>query len=132
MSDRHPGPLVLPLSPPSTEAARAVRQRLQGHSTAGNWLPEGLWPELDAIRSEHLRIRSQVVAQLDALEELQRRSQAGDKQHAERLRQAHRETGKPDQVKDRRTLPRRGKPSARQSRRSCGAAFLCSPRSPTP
>ena len=31
---RQPGPLVLPLSPPSADAARAVREKLRGHSTA--------------------------------------------------------------------------------------------------
>ena len=80
----------------------AARTNLRGHSTAANWLPDGLWPELDQLRAEQLRVREQVVTELTAREALQARFRAEDKQHEERLRQAHRE-GRPDSVEDRRT-----------------------------
>ncbi len=98
------GPLKLQLSPPNMEAARAV-QKLRGsgsHSTSDLWLPEGLWPELDELRSEHLRVRSQVAAELTALEALDQRFREEDKQHEHKLCQAHRD-GDPASVEDRRT-----------------------------
>lgn len=108
---QQPGPLVLPLSPPSADAARAVREKLRGHSTAANWLPEGLWPELDELRSEQLRVRDQVVAELTALEALDARCSDEDQQHERQLRQAQRD-GSPGSVKDART-PREQRQAAR-------------------
>jgi hypothetical protein len=101
---QQPGPLVLPLSPPSPDAARAVREKLRGHSTAANWLPEGLWRELDQLRAEQLRVRDQVAAELDGLEDLGARFREEDKQHDRELRQAQRD-GSPEAVEDRRTPP---------------------------
>jgi hypothetical protein len=96
-----PGPLPLPLSPSSPEAARAISQ-LQGHSTSALWLPQGLWPELDEIRAEHLRVREQVAAEQTALKAIDARFREEDRQHHLRLRQAHRQ-GRPGSVEDRRT-----------------------------
>lgn len=106
MSDCHnqEGPLRLPPSPPSPAASRAVREKLRGHSTAANWLPEGVWPELDELRGEQLRVRGQVVAELTALEAVESRFRAEDEQHEQQLRQAHRD-GRPGSVEDRRTPP---------------------------
>jgi hypothetical protein len=94
------GPLVLP-APPSRDAARAARS-LRGHSTSARWLPEGVHPELDAIRAEHLRVRGQVVAELTALGALSERFAAEDREHDLALRQAQRQ-GTPDVMEDRRT-----------------------------
>ena len=99
---QQPGPLVLPLSPPSADAARAVREKLRGHSTAANWLPEGLWPELDELRSEQLRVRDQVAVELAALDAVNGRFREEDRQHERQLRQAHRDS-RPGSVKDART-----------------------------
>ena len=101
---QHLGPLVLPLSPPSADAARAVREKLRGHSTAPNWLPEGLWPEMDELRSEQLRVRNQIAAELAALDAVNARFRDEDRQHERQLRQAQRD-GTPKAVEDRRTPP---------------------------
>ncbi len=85
------GPLVLPLSPPSADAARAVREQLRGHSTSANWLPEGLWPELDELRAEQLRVRNQIAAELAALDAVNTRFRDEDRQHERQLRQAQRD-----------------------------------------
>jgi hypothetical protein len=101
-NQRNQGPLLTKLPPPpTTEAARAVR-RLGGHSTSALWLPEGLHPELDELRAEHLRVRDQVVAELTALGALARRFDAEKQQHDNKLRQAQRD-GRPEAVEDNRT-----------------------------
>jgi hypothetical protein len=94
------GLLKLP-PPPTKEAARAVRS-LAGHSTSTLWLAEGLHPELDELRAEHLRIRGQVVAELEALVALHVRFREEDEQHKSKLRQAQR-AGTVDAVDDDRT-----------------------------
>jgi hypothetical protein len=61
----HAGSLVFPLSQPSTEAHRAIFEKLgRGHATAANWMPQGLDPELDELRAEQLRIRKKAVGEL--------------------------------------------------------------------
>jgi hypothetical protein len=100
MSDRPAGPLRLP-PPPTREATRAVR-RLPGHSTSPLWLAEGLHPELDELRAEHLRLRSQVAAELEALAALDADFRNEDQEHDRDLRQAQRE-GSPEAVADERT-----------------------------
>jgi hypothetical protein len=99
-----PGPLAFPLSPPSTAAARAVQKKLRGHSTAANWLHEGLWPELDELRREQLRLRDQVASELASLEASIARFRAEDEAHHRRLRQAQRD-GHPRSVDDQRAPP---------------------------
>ena len=78
---QQPGPLVLPPAPPSPDAATAVREKLRGHSTAANWLPEGLWPELDELRSEQLRVRDQIAVELAARDTVNARLRDEDRQH---------------------------------------------------
>jgi hypothetical protein len=99
-NQRNEGPLRLP-PPPTREAARALR-RLGGYSTSALWLAEGLHPELDEQRGEHLRLRSQVLAELDALAALHARFLEEDEQHKSKLRQAQRD-GTVDAVEDDRT-----------------------------
>lgn len=100
MTDLEPGPLRLP-PPPNVEAALA-QQKLRGHSTSDRWLPQGLWPELEELRSEQLRLRHQVGTELAALEAARTRFRKQDERHEFALRQAQRD-GRPDSVKDRRT-----------------------------
>lgn len=100
--DSKPGPLLTRLpAPPNRDAARAVR-RLRGHSTSEKLLAEGLSPELDELRLEHLRVRNQIVAELVSLETLDASFRAEDAQYDCELRQAHRD-GDPMSVKDGRT-----------------------------
>jgi hypothetical protein len=99
MTDFDPGPLRPP-APPNVEAARSA-QKLRGHSTSDRWLPEGLWRELDELRSEQLRVREQVGAELAALEAARARFAEDDKRQDEQLRQAVREGDSPP--KDKRT-----------------------------
>jgi hypothetical protein len=91
-------PLRLPLARPDAAAARAA-EKLKGHSTSADWLPQGLWPALDRLRAEHLRLRGQVADELAALAELNQDVRDEDAAHAERLREAHR-AGRPDAVDD--------------------------------
>jgi hypothetical protein len=63
-------PLRLPASAPFAVARLAGNGKLRGHSMSAAWLPEGWFDELDQIRVEHSRVRAQVVAELDALQEL--------------------------------------------------------------
>jgi hypothetical protein len=81
-----------------------LREKLGGHTTAANWLPPGLWEELDALRAEHLRIRQSVATELANLEELDQRFRDENERHAEALREAHR-SGGGNGVEDRRMPP---------------------------
>lgn len=94
-------PLRLPASAPSVEARRTVNERLRGHSKSPAWRPEGLWPELDEIRAEQLRVLGQVATELEALETLTARFRAEDDQYERALRQAQRD-GTAGQLQDRR------------------------------
>ncbi len=94
------GPLRLP-QPPDPAAHRALAS-LKGHTTSPVWLPEGVWPELDDLRNEQLRLRAQVASDLQALDALAAGFRKEDAEHGERLRQAHRD-GNLAAVKDRRT-----------------------------
>ena len=95
------GPLKLP-APPDAATRRAVAERLKEHTTSPAWLPEGVFSELDAVRAEHHRLRGQVAADLEALDALSSRFRREDAEHAERLRQAHRD-GSPTSAEDHRT-----------------------------
>jgi hypothetical protein len=94
------GPLKIPA--PRLVKTRRALQRLYGHTTSDAWIPEGLWPELDELRPEHLRLRGQVADQLEALDALAKKHSAEDAAHSARLRQAHRD-GTLGGVKDPRT-----------------------------
>jgi hypothetical protein len=96
-----PGPLKIPM-PPDVATRRAVTEKLHGHTTAASWLPEGIWPELDELRAEQLRLRAQVAAEVHALENLVRKFSREDSEHNKRLREAQR-AGTVDSVEDRRT-----------------------------
>jgi hypothetical protein len=96
------GPLKIPA--PRLVKTRRALQRLYGHTTSDAWIPEGLWPELDELRPEHLRLRGQVADQLEALDALAKKYSAEDAAHSERLRQAHRD-GTLAAVRDPRTPP---------------------------
>lgn len=101
VENQQAGPLKFP-PPPDTKTRVAVNQQLQGHTTSAQWLPEGLWPELDELRGEQLRMRAQVAVELDALEALDRKHRLEDREHQQRLRQAHRD-GDPSSAEDPRT-----------------------------
>ena len=96
------GPITWPLPPPNEAAMRAVREKLRGHATAANWLPEGLWPELDELRHEHLRVRHQVAGEVAALKALEDRFREEDRCYERGLQQAQRED-RLEAVEDRRT-----------------------------
>lgn len=100
---RRSGPLLSDL-PTSPDAATqmVLTERLKGHTTSPSWLPERVWPELDALRDEQLRLRFQVTDALEALDALTARFKSEDEGHAEQLRQAHRD-GAPTSSEDRRT-----------------------------
>jgi hypothetical protein len=98
---KNTGPLTFPPAPASVRWGQ-LADRLRGHTTSVDWLPEGLWPELDSLRVEHQRLRGQVAAELDGLAALDSKNLREDAQHADALRQAHRE-GTPNSVKDERT-----------------------------
>jgi hypothetical protein len=125
MPDEHakPGPLKLPPSQ-NPETARAAR-RLRGHSTSDLWLPEGLWRELDDLRAEQLRVRSQVAAELASLDASVARFRDEDQAHQKKLRQAQRD-GHTGAVEDKRTPaePRQAERKAIEERIWAGAAVL--------
>jgi hypothetical protein len=100
-SNHEPGPLQIPL-PSDTKTRVAMAEHLRGYTTSERWLPEGLWPELDELRAEQLRLRDQVAADLDALHDLLTKFRLEDREHQERLLQAHRD-GRPTSAEDRRT-----------------------------
>jgi hypothetical protein len=52
------GPLPLPQTPSLHLKARRLGERLRGHTTSDLWLVEGLSPELDQLREEHLAPRA--------------------------------------------------------------------------
>jgi hypothetical protein len=58
-----------------------------------------VFPELDALRAEQHRLRGQLAADLEALDALAARFRREDSEHAERLRQAHRD-GSPTSAED--------------------------------
>jgi hypothetical protein len=94
------GPLKFP-APPDAPTARAINERLRGHTTAPDWLPAGVFDWLDALRHEHLRLRGQVASDLEALSELTAKFRGEDAEHQEALRQSYRDgSGTPE---DRRT-----------------------------
>lgn len=98
----HQGPLAIPFRAPSAEAVIAVQDKLRGHATSDDWIPEGLFLELDEIRSEQLRLRDQCLAEVDAHKKQEVRFSDENKRYEEELQQAHRD-GHPGSVKDDRT-----------------------------
>jgi hypothetical protein len=95
------GTLKVPL-PPDPKARTVMTEQLRGYTTSDRWLPEGMWPALDELRTEQLRLRAQVAADLSALNDLATRFRVEDLEHQERLRQAYR-GGIPGAVEDTRT-----------------------------
>jgi len=71
-------------------ARKHLVERLRGHTTSAHWLPEGLAPELDELRAEQLRLRSQIAAERDALRALTARFTQEDAEFAQALREAYR------------------------------------------
>src|SRR4051812_43621569 len=86
------GPLKFPQAPDSA-TGRAINERLRGHTTASGWLPAGVFDRLDELRDEHLRLRGQVAADLEALNELTAKFRREDAEHQEALRHAYRDGG---------------------------------------
>lgn len=82
-------------APPDVRTRLLLAENLRGLTTAESWLPEGLWPELDDLREEHLRFRRQVVAVIEERASLLARYAAEDKDHVEALRQAARDGVRP-------------------------------------
>ncbi|MDQ3355907.1 MAG: hypothetical protein M3502_04170 [Actinomycetota bacterium] len=102
-NSRTAGPILGELPPPPNVATRlALTERLHGHTTSTSWLPAGLFPVLDELREEQLRLRRQVVADVEALGALDAKFKQEDAEHTEQLRQAHRD-GSPASSEDRRT-----------------------------
>jgi len=83
------GPLIFP-APAGPGTLDVIRSKLQGHVTSARWLPEGMWAELDEIRAEHLRVRSQVQRDIDAWHALRASHQAEEAKYATALTEAHR------------------------------------------
>jgi hypothetical protein len=101
--DIEKGPLLSLLPPPPDARMRTMLvERLGGHTTSEQWLPAGLWDELDQVRDRHLKVRSRVLAELRTLRGLESKFAKEDRDYDARLRDAHR-TGDPGKVKDRRT-----------------------------
>jgi hypothetical protein len=63
-------PLQLPTDAPTAEGIQAL-QKLGGYATSVDWLPEGLSPELDAIRERHLDLVSRLSACLNEIQGLE-------------------------------------------------------------
>src|SRR5260221_9834097 len=97
------GPLRFP-DPEFVKHCQLVTQKLSGHTTCSDWLPEGTWDLLDELRTEHLRLRDQAVSCLEALAELTSRFEAEDQRRAEALREAAR-AANPIDAADERTSP---------------------------
>jgi hypothetical protein len=117
------GPLKLP--PARNPEQGRIARRLRGHATSDQWLPEGLAPELDALRAEQLRLRGQVAAELASLSASAARFHAEDEDHRAKLRQAHRD-GDTAPVEDLRTPAdaRQAEARAIEERVWAGAAVL--------
>ncbi len=85
-------PLTLPMpSEPALRAKMARRglaQRLAGFVTSPRWLPEGLFPELDKLRAEHVRLTRRAAAELGTLNDLVARFKGEDDEYNRLLRDA--------------------------------------------
>jgi hypothetical protein len=98
------GNILMPIRAPDTETALAVMELGRGHGTSDRWLPDqDYWPELTEARETHLRVRGQLLEELDALDALDARFAEEDRDHGLELRQAQREGRRPG--KDARTSP---------------------------
>jgi hypothetical protein len=101
--DAENGPLLSLLpQPPDARTRVLLVERLGGHTTSEQWLPAGLWDELDRVRDRHVTVRSRVLAELRTLRGLESKFAKEDRDYDARLRDAHR-TGDPGTVKDKRT-----------------------------
>jgi hypothetical protein len=98
------GPLRIPIAPGGrVEVRLALTERLKGHTTSAGWLPAGLSPELDELRTNSLRLRGRAANDLRAMEQLHREQQDEDRKHQVALQHALRDgEGVPE---DRRTSP---------------------------
>jgi len=67
----------LPL-PDDAKQRAAITQRLGGHAFDSRWLPEGLAPELDAARTQHLRRLAQALEAAHEVHGLQERWEQED------------------------------------------------------
>jgi len=104
MRQRDPGrDAILPFlpAPPSVAHRTLLTGTLRGRATAEDWLPADLFPELDVLREQQLRVRGQIVGEIKALAKLDAEHAGEDHAHAEALRQAQRDGGLA--VEDRRT-----------------------------
>lgn len=88
--DRNEGPLRFLPNPPDVATRRIMKEKLSGHATAANWLPEGLDDVLDELRAEHLRVRDRVVAESRAVAALEQRHRDEDAAYEAALRDSHR------------------------------------------
>ena len=85
------GPLVFFVRPPDGETSALLTSKLSGHFTSARWLPADTgWPELDAIRDEHLRVRGQVADDLARLSKLFNTYAAEDASYQDALTHSHR------------------------------------------
>jgi hypothetical protein len=100
-----PLPLSLPQAPSLHLKARRLGERLRGHTTSDLWLLEGLSPELDAAREEHLERRSRLAAVIREMRDLAARFSRENAEHEAKLLDAARE-GK-EEPADTRTSPER-------------------------
>lgn len=84
-------PLAWPARPPDGRTMTLITEKLKGFTTAANWLPEGMWPELDDLRVEQLRLRGVLVADIGAWHALADGFNTEDQKFAAELRQAYRD-----------------------------------------
>jgi hypothetical protein len=116
-------PLKFP-APPDAATARAIRERLRGHTTATDWLLAGVFDWLDDLRDEHLRLRGQVAEDLEALNQLTAKFRREDAEHQEALRQAYRDGGATPEDRRMPTDEREAQHAARLERVFAGAHVL--------
>ncbi len=89
--------------PPDGQTTALIVAKLSGHRTSASWLPAGLFPALDEVRTEHLAIRGRVAADLERLRKLVAKHAAEDAGYRTALSQAHRAGIEPPE--DKRTPP---------------------------
>jgi hypothetical protein len=121
MTDHDTGPIRFLPAPSDVATRRLLAEKLRGHASAANWLPEGLTSELDRLRAAHLETRDRVIAAGDAVAALEERHRAEDTDYEKALRQAHRDPQAPP-VEDRRTPPEQREAEHVKARESYWAA----------
>ena len=80
---------------PPDPATHKTFQRIAGHATSAQWLPEGLSRELDELRAEQLERRAGLAADLAAVSALAEGFVKEDRDRQTELRQAARDGGAP-------------------------------------